>query len=184
MQKSGSPASVYIGLGSNLAHGKIQSNTLLRCAIGELEVGGDKIVATSSLWVSDAWPKQTNAPKFINAVCQVQPFCSDPARLLKRLHTIEAEFGRNRDELYQWAERTLDLDLLDYNGLISRNNSFPTLPHPRIAVRDFVLRPLLEVSANWVHPITRKSGQELLFELEKNGNTNNCVLFQGRGFEE
>jgi 2-amino-4-hydroxy-6-hydroxymethyldihydropteridine diphosphokinase len=167
---------VYISLGSNLSYLNLSPITLLECAIESLEAGGDKIIATSSFWVSDAWPAGTGAPNFVNAVCRVCPPDKDPAKLLKRLHEIEAKFGRLRDHQNQWSARTLDLDLLDYNGLDSGNCSFPNLPHPRIADRDFVLRPLLEVSANWVHPITQLWGSDLLDFLVKAGTTSNCKL--------
>jgi 2-amino-4-hydroxy-6-hydroxymethyldihydropteridine diphosphokinase len=166
---------VFISLGSNQNYREMSSRALLLGAIETLRDGGDLIVARSSFWQSDAWPAGTGAPDFINAVCRVQPYDDDPAQLLSRLHAIEAKFGRQRDPQNRWSSRTLDLDLLDYNGLISENNSFPTLPHPRIAERDFVLKPLLEVSSNWVHPVTKKMGQSLLFELEQGETTNNCL---------
>jgi 2-amino-4-hydroxy-6-hydroxymethyldihydropteridine diphosphokinase len=166
---------VYISLGSNLDFCGLSSHALLQRAIDRIEIGGDVILATSSFWVSDAWPAQTGAPKFINSVCRVQPLDHDPAMLLARLHQIEAEFGRRRDQHNRWSERTLDLDLLDYNGLVWENNSFVILPHPRIEGRDFVLEPLLEVCVNWVHPITREKGWILLDRLKKAQKTNNCV---------
>jgi 2-amino-4-hydroxy-6-hydroxymethyldihydropteridine diphosphokinase len=60
----------------------------------------------------------------------------------------------------------MDLDILDYNGQIMENYSFLTLPHPRIAVRDFVLLPLMEISPNWVHPVTGIGGHKLLEMLD------------------
>ncbi len=170
---------VYVGLGSNLAFENAEPSTLLKRAMERLEEGGDKIIATSSLWVSDAWPAGAGAPKFINAVCRVKPHCNDTSRLMRRLHDIEAEFGRLRDQHNQWSPRTLDLDLLDYNGFVTKKCSFPTLPHPKMAERDFVLLPLMELSLNWVHPITQKSAQNLLEKLKTSGLTNNCIQFLG-----
>jgi 2-amino-4-hydroxy-6-hydroxymethyldihydropteridine diphosphokinase len=98
--------------------------------------------------------------------------------LLERLHKIEAEFGRQRDPQNRWAERTMDLDLLDYNGLVTKNDSFLTLPHPRIAERDFVLLPLMEVCPNWVHPITGIEGGILLRAIKNRDSNNNCRRFE------
>jgi 2-amino-4-hydroxy-6-hydroxymethyldihydropteridine diphosphokinase len=168
------PTGVYIGLGSNLDHQNFSSPQLIECALGLLEVGGDHILAVSSMWTSDAWPPEGNTPNYTNAVCQVQPHDNDPAALLGRLHMIEAELGRQRDPANQWAGRTMDLDLLDYNGLVTTNCSFLTLPHPRIDQRDFVLLPLLEVSPNWVHPITGIEGQTLLDTIYHEQRTNQC----------
>jgi 2-amino-4-hydroxy-6-hydroxymethyldihydropteridine diphosphokinase len=173
--KYDSKAGIFISLGSNLNYLDLSSRALLVAAMERLEAGGDKIVATSSFWQSDAWPAQTGAPSFINAVCQIRPRDHDPAQLLTRMHEVESGFGRLRDQRNRWQARTLDLDLLDYNALISENCSFPVLPHPRIEERDFVLCPLLEVCPKWVHPITQKTGQYLLLELEKLEKTNNCI---------
>lgn len=73
----------------------------------------------------------------------------------------------------------MDLDLLDYNGLIVKNDSFLTLPHPRIAVRDFVILPLTEISPNWVHPISGKDGRELFDEITVTDKTNHCMRILG-----
>jgi 2-amino-4-hydroxy-6-hydroxymethyldihydropteridine diphosphokinase len=148
-------------------------------AILALEKGGDQVAAISSVWASNAWPIGTEASDYINAVCQVLPRDSDPAALLARLHTIEAELGRQRDPRNQWADRTMDLDLLDYNGLIRENDSFLVLPHPRIAERDFVLLPLLEVSPNWVHPNTGIEGRKLLDAIIRSQNSNHCWRLEG-----
>jgi 2-amino-4-hydroxy-6-hydroxymethyldihydropteridine diphosphokinase len=148
-------------------------------AILALEKGGDHVAAISSVWTSNAWPIGTEASDYINAVCQVLPRDSDAAALLARLHTIEAELGRQRDPRNQWTNRTMDLDLLDYNGLIRENDSFLVLPHPRIAERDFVLLPLLEVSPNWVHPNTGIEGRKLLDAIIRSQNSNHCRRLEG-----
>jgi 2-amino-4-hydroxy-6-hydroxymethyldihydropteridine diphosphokinase len=167
-------AGVYIGLGSNLGFNTTSPRQLLMQAILTLKENGDIIDAVSSFWVSDAWPPGSAAPNFVNAVCRIQPFDESPIELLKRLHAIEAKFGRQRDQHSRWSARTLDLDLLDYNAKIIENCCFLVLPHRRIAERDFVLHPLLELSPNWVHPITGIAGQESLTKLQESGQTNGC----------
>lgn len=167
---------VYISLGSNQSYNNMPSKTLLLNALESLAIGGDQINSTSSFWVSDAWPKENGAPQYINAVCCISPYDTEPAQLMQRLHDIEAKFGRVRDVHNRWLSRTLDLDLLDYNGLISKNHSFPVLPHPRIADRDFVLKPLLEISSHWCHPVTGTHANVLLDNLVSSGNTHNCKL--------
>jgi 2-amino-4-hydroxy-6-hydroxymethyldihydropteridine diphosphokinase len=176
---NGRPAGVYVALGSNLGHTNLSSRQLMDRALDRLEEGGDHVVATSSFWQSNAWPVGTGASDYINAVCQVLPRDNDPAALLARLHGIEAELGRQRDPQNQWVSRTMDLDLLDYNGLIRENDSFLVLPHPRIAERDFVLLPLLEVSPNWVHPITGIEGRKLLAATIQSQSTTHCRRLDG-----
>jgi 2-amino-4-hydroxy-6-hydroxymethyldihydropteridine diphosphokinase len=61
------------------------------------------------------------------------------------------------------APRTLDLDLLDYDGRIEAGS--PTLPHPAMTERDFVLRPLCEIAPHWRHPATGLTAAEHLSRL-------------------
>jgi len=68
----------------------------------------------------------------------------DPEALLDVANAIEAELGRVRGE--RWADRTIDIDLIDYEG-VTLDSPRLTLPHPRAGERDFVLRPWLEVDS-------------------------------------
>ena len=61
------------------------------------------------------------------------------------------------------APRTLDIDILDYNGLVESGP--PELPHPRIAGRGFVLVPLAQIAPQWRHPVSGKTVGELMAEL-------------------
>jgi 2-amino-4-hydroxy-6-hydroxymethyldihydropteridine diphosphokinase len=80
---------------------------------------------------------------------------------MELLHDTEDFFGRTRGA--KNAPRTLDLDLIDYDGRIERGP--PELPHPRMTDRAFVLVPLQEIAPNWRHPSTGKSIAELLLAL-------------------
>ena len=80
---------------------------------------------------------------------------------MKLLHETETAFGRIRST--RNAPRTLDLDLLDYDGLVQ--DCPPLLPHPRIAQRGFVLVPLAEVAPHWRHPVTGRAVQDLIAAL-------------------
>jgi 7,8-dihydro-6-hydroxymethylpterin-pyrophosphokinase len=77
---------------------------------------------------------------------------------MRRLHALEQAAGRRRRE--RWGPRTLDLDLLDYHGLLRRHHL--RLPHPGIAERDFVLVPIAEIAPRWRHPLSRKSAAAML----------------------
>jgi 2-amino-4-hydroxy-6-hydroxymethyldihydropteridine diphosphokinase len=79
------------------------------------------------------------------------------------LAEIETLFGRIRGE--RNAARTLDLDLLDYHGIAQPGP--PTLPHPRMAERAFVLVPLAEVAPDWRHPVLQLSVRELIGGLPR-----------------
>jgi 2-amino-4-hydroxy-6-hydroxymethyldihydropteridine diphosphokinase len=135
----------------------------------ELEEQGAKIIARSSFWTSKAWPPDTPAPDYTNAVCQIEPQDNDPSALLRLLHSIEAKLGRKRHQTVRWSSRTLDLDLLDFNMEIAVNEELLILPHPRIGERDFVLQPLLEICPDWVRATDGISGAELLADIQRAG---------------
>ncbi len=99
----------------------------------------------------------SNQPWFINSVIKINTNKS-PKELLESLQIIEKLFGRKRNILN--GPRTLDLDIIDYNGLIE--NKDPILPHPRMHIRKFVLLPLQDIEPNWVHPIMKKKIEFLI----------------------
>ena len=75
-----------------------------------------------------------------------------PEDVLAALHNVEAQFGRTRS--VRNAARVLDIDLLDFDGLISDSSDL-TLPHPRMHERAFVLLPLRDVAPGWRHPVLK-----------------------------
>lgn len=153
---------ILIGIGANLPspdHGPPRETCA--AAVAELERCGVR-VRRQSRWYESAPVRsdlddETNPdPWFINGVVAVETGLR-PGPLLALMHGIEADFGRVRGAL--GAPRVLDLDLLDYNGLIQDgalagpDGSFaPQLPHPRLAERAFVLLPLAEIAPGWRHP--------------------------------
>ena len=80
---------------------------------------------------------------------------------MAELARTETAFGRVRSA--RNAPRTLDLDLIDYDGRIEQGAL--VLPHPRIEQRGFVLIPLADVAPGWRHPVTGRSVKELIAAL-------------------
>jgi len=117
------------------------------------------VLNVSAYYRTPAWP-DASEPPFVNAVAAVKT-AHDPMSLLTALHGIEADFGRERARPN--APRTLDLDLVDYEGRVQAG--WPLLPHPRLAERAFVLVPLADVAPVWVHPATGVGLQALLAAL-------------------
>ena len=99
-------------------------------------------------------------PDYFNAVCIIE---SDlPAMdLLSLLHGIEKSLGRERIE--HWGPRTIDLDLIQYGGLLSKADELQ-LPHPRAHERRFVLEPWFEIEPDAIL-LTHGSIKELLEQL-------------------
>lgn len=143
----------YIGLGSNLDQPRAQ----VVAAFDELAaLPQTRLVARSPLYRSapvDA-PRQ---PDFVNAVAAVETELS-AAQLLDALQGIEARHARQRSA--RNAPRTLDLDLLLYDE-VALASPLLTLPHPRMHLRAFVLRPLLDLDPRAEIP-GRGAARELL----------------------
>lgn len=98
---------------------------------------------------------------FLNG-CLMLETLLEPEELLDELQKIEQ--AAHRERKIHWGPRTLDLDLLFYDDLIM-NTERLTLPHPGIAERDFVLRPMAEIAPGLVHPVFKKTMSRLLSEL-------------------
>ena len=131
-----------IALGSNLAEPARQ----VRAALSVLEAHPQiQIEKTSSLYVT-APVGYDDQPDFVNAVCSVRTSL-DGVSLLAVLNRIEADFGRKRT--FRNAPRTLDLDIIDFDG-ISSDDPHLTLPHPRAHERSFVMKPLAEILPDFV----------------------------------
>ena len=150
---------ILIALGANLPSHAGPPAATLKAATARLEELGVKILARSSLYETPSWP-DPGQPVFVNAVAVVETTLQ-PVELLALLHGVETAFGRMRSAPN--APRTLDIDLLDYDGRITGDGL--TLPHPRIAERSFVLAPLAEVAPGWRHPATGVGAGELLAGL-------------------
>jgi 2-amino-4-hydroxy-6-hydroxymethyldihydropteridine diphosphokinase len=152
---------ILIALGANLPSPAGSPPQTLGAALRELGFRAITIEEHSSFYKSAAWPNASD-PAFVNAVARVRT-ALDPAELLAALHEIEANFGRRRS--VPNAPRTLDLDLIDYDGRVQKGP--PELPHPRAHLRLFVLHPLAEIAPEWRHPVSGKTVAELIASAPK-----------------
>lgn len=132
-------ADALIGLGGNLG----DVATTFDEALKRLEKSGVRILARSSNWRTPPWGV-TDQPPFLNACVRAETDLS-PRALLDLCLRIEIEFGRRREA--KWGPRTLDLDLLDVDG-VSLDEPGLILPHPFLTERAFVLVPLAEIVPN------------------------------------
>ncbi len=136
----------YIGLGSNLDNPIVQ----IKKAISALaKIEEIEVVQVSSLYQTQPWGPIQTQPKFINAVAELSTVLS-PLELLECLLTIENQQGRDRTT-ERYGPRTLDLDILLY-GVERFFHPELEIPHPKLAERDFVVYPLLEIAPDGYLP--------------------------------
>lgn len=124
-----------LALGSNLG----DRVGYLRFAIERL---GDAVVAQSQVFETDPVGGPENQGAYLNMAVEIDTEL-DPYALLRWLHRIEADAGRER--IVHWGPRTLDIDLLFFDDVVITGGNL-AVPHPRYAERRFVLAPLAEIA--------------------------------------
>jgi len=107
-------------------------------------------------------------PDYLNAVLSLKTTLTAEA-LLQAMQQIEQQLGRIRPTI-RWSARTIDLDLLDWNGIIMHSETLE-LPHPRLHERLFVLQPLCDIAPSWQHPLSGLSAQTMLEQRYQQGET-------------
>mgnify|MGYP000591348272 FL=1 len=136
-------ARAFIGFGGNIG----DTRQLITDAIVCLALRSELQIVAKSCFYQSA-PFEASGNDYINAVIEIETELS-PYGLLHVCQAIELEFGRERP--YINAPRTLDLDILSFEG-VTQNETELILPHPRIIERSFVLLPLLEIAPDLFLP--------------------------------
>lgn len=161
---------ILVAIGANLPRpgGTTPLQTCVEAAQALAELPGLQMHSLSHWYETEPVPR-SDQPNYVNGVARLQrthAHVIPPDVLLASLQAIETRFGRRRGAAN--AARTLDLDLIDLDGLV-RAAPDPVLPHPRTHQRAFVLLPLLDVAPDWVHPATFRSGRALLEAVDRSG---------------
>ncbi len=159
----GQPLALYaIGLGSNRPHVRFgDPRRVLLAALAALE--SDDIEPLDASPIVASAPIGPSRRRFVNAVALVASPLSPP-EMIARLQAIEAAFGRRTGQ--RWGARTLDLDILLWSGGAWNDGSL-TIPHPAMAMRDFVLGPLTAVAPDWRHPLLTRTVRQLRAQLAR-----------------
>ena len=146
----------YLGLGTNL--GDRAANIDRAIALLQQQVG--PLVKCSSYISSKPWGF-TSDNDFLNAAA-IFDTTLNPLQLLRTTQEIERQMGRTaKSANAQYADRIIDIDILLYDTLQLTSPEL-TIPHPLMAQRDFVLRPLAEIAPRKRHPVLRKTIAQLL----------------------
>ena len=159
---------ILIGLGSNMTGPWGAPRDCIKRALASLDEHPLKLVEASALIETTPFGNK-DQPSYVNAAARISTRLRAPD-LLDALHAIERSAGRERRE--RWGERTLDLDILDYNGVVlgeglaQSSDADLVLPHPAIAEREFVLAPIAEIAPRWKHPVTGQTAKAMLAALD------------------
>jgi 2-amino-4-hydroxy-6-hydroxymethyldihydropteridine diphosphokinase len=143
----------YLGLGSNIG----DKMAYLNQAIASIDANLGTVCAQSSVFLTDPWGLY-DQPTFLNQVVLVETWL-EPELLLQGIQVIERQMGRER--ITKWDSRIIDIDILFYDQMIYQSETLQ-IPHPWLEQRNFVLAPLAEIAPAFVHPVSKKTIQELL----------------------
>jgi 2-amino-4-hydroxy-6-hydroxymethyldihydropteridine diphosphokinase len=133
----------FIAIGSNLG----PRHATIHAGLRDLaRVPGVRVVRVSSLIQTDPVgpPGPLAQGLYLNGAAELATTL-DPHALLDAMLAVERVHGRDRSGTQRWGPRTLDLDLLWYEG-VTLDEPGLILPHPRLHERGFVLRPLAEIA--------------------------------------
>ena len=128
----------YLGLGSNEG----DRRATLRAARERLERHGLEVSGSSSVYETAPQGDVLDQPDFLNACLRIETEL-DPEALLDLCKAVERELGR-RPGGPRHGPRPVDVDVLLLGSVVHRSPRL-VLPHPDLAVRRFVLEPLLEL---------------------------------------
>lgn len=153
-----------LALGANLGDREYyigQAIEAIRTSCGPIQ-RQSKLLETEAMGAADL--------AFLNGALVIHSALG-PAALLSRLLQIEQSLGRTRE--LRWGNRTIDLDIIlwkDERGAFpSVKTSTLTIPHPEMHKRLFVLEPVAEVAADWLHADRQITVAELFREKQKSG---------------
>ena len=148
---------VYIAAGYNLG----DKEETLKEAIYKIDKRKDCVVTKVSNFYTTDPVGYEDQDQFVNCVFEINTL-QTPSELMDTLLEVEKDFKRER--IIRWGPRTLDLDIIFHNDIISYDEHI-LIPHPRAHERQFVMKPMCDINPYYVHPIYRKRVMDISSEL-------------------
>jgi 2-amino-4-hydroxy-6-hydroxymethyldihydropteridine diphosphokinase len=146
---------VLLGLGSNL--GDKEKN--IKDAI--TSISAFSIIKKKSHLYHTEPVGFADQPWFLNCAIEIETEVK-PHELLSLVKSIEQKLGRKKTITH--GPRQIDIDILFYGDFVLKTKDL-VIPHPLIQDRLFVLQPLLDIDPFFIHPVQKKSIQELYKHL-------------------
>lgn len=150
---------VYIGIGSNM--GDKEKN--IKDAVAKIEQSAyNNLINVSGYYVTKpvGYLEQDD---FLNCAIEIKTLLS-PSKLVEFL--LDTEKDLKRERIIKWGPRTIDLDVLLYDDIVSTDPKI-IIPHPRMHERFFVLKPLSDIAPYAIHPLLHKRIIDLLGEVSE-----------------
>ena len=155
---------VLFSLGSNLGN----RNSYLEQAIQDINNQIGCVVKTSDIYECEpiGFEADTN---FLNLCIKVETTFS-ALEILEKINQIETNFGRVKNTSSSYTSRIIDIDIIFYGDCVICSNEL-TIPHQLFRERNFVLRPLADIDADRIDPLTQLSIRQLI----RNNNDNSFI---------
>ena len=157
---------IILSIGTNIGDRERNIENAVK-ALGEI----GKVTAISPIYTSEPWGFESENGFYNIALILESELL--PLNLLRETQRIEKELGRTAKTTTGYADRVIDIDIIDYDNQIidyrvesADNSSLLTLPHPLMHLRNFVLYPLADIAPEWVHPILKLTTLELKAKSE------------------
>jgi 2-amino-4-hydroxy-6-hydroxymethyldihydropteridine diphosphokinase len=158
----------HLHLGSNQGDRKVQ----LARAIQMIEESIGPVLSSSAMYETDAWGK-IDQNDFINIALEVEHYMT-PNQLLKTVNKIEDQIGRIR--LERWGPRLIDIDIIFIEDIVIDTEKL-TIPHRLMHKRNFVLYPMVEIAAEFIHPVLNENLSSILEDCEDETEVRRIKLF-------
>ena len=153
---------IHLNIGSNLNSNFGSRFDNISICINLLISSKVKLIKISNFYETPSYPNN-NFSKYIN-VGVLSIYKGNYQKLLRIIKLIEKRLGRIKTKKND--PRTIDIDIIDFNGLVKKTNDL-VFPHPRSHLRNFVLYPILEIDPKWSHPIIKKNAEFLIKRLSQ-----------------
>ena len=157
MKAGSQTTTAYVALGANLGDRKANIEAAAR-----LLEASESITLTGMSTLVESEPLgPADQPEYMDAVACIETDLS-PQALFEKMVSIEKALSRAAGE--KWGPRTIDLDLLLYGGEVISSPAL-TVPHSQMHLRSFVLKGMCELNGELMHPVLKRSMNELAARL-------------------